>query len=367
MQFEAYYLPLNSHDLCAISASLRERDVLTPSFASDDVDIYDPITYRREAGEHGTETVLLADRNLVTRWVGLVRGLHPTPEHRLAADLLAFAQCGNIRIEPNIALYEAARTTGAERVRDELKLFRVADNLPTTELAAVALGRADTVTAPTVPPQVGHHDETIDFTMPLRRWRRNYILALRLAALELRGGRSEQRMEELLNWMYSDFLIGGPAVLLAAYYLAPNSARAGLLKNLRSADRKRALNGVRNAAWDLTFLSEWIEHVSRQRVANRLTLLGSFDRSVNALARLAVDSWAENAAGEPQLLAVFRGLWGCDAGRRLFTLLEQFRSSADSPDRQLNRPSDPGFIEELIQSGERVIQHWNTKPVSRSA
>lgn len=58
--------------------------------------------------------------------------------------------------------------------------------------------------------------------------------------------------------MYEDYLISGPAVMLAAHYLAPNSRRAGLLKFLRSRDRERAIAGVRNAAWDLVLLSDWL-------------------------------------------------------------------------------------------------------------
>ncbi|HEX5883612.1 MAG TPA: hypothetical protein VFY67_03610 [Pyrinomonadaceae bacterium] len=52
---------------------LRERRVFAPCFIPQrDADVYDPLFYRREALQHDTTTILLADRNVVTRWLALL-------------------------------------------------------------------------------------------------------------------------------------------------------------------------------------------------------------------------------------------------------------------------------------------------------
>jgi hypothetical protein len=49
--------------------------------------------------------------------------------------------------------------------------------------------------------------------------------------------------------------VNSRASILATLFFAPNYQRARILKNLYSADRNLAIDGVKNAAWDLTYLS----------------------------------------------------------------------------------------------------------------
>lgn len=86
--------------------------------------------------------------------------------------------------------------------------------------------------------------------------------------------------------------------MFATHYLAPNSERSGLLKNLRSADRERALRGIRNASWDVTLLSEWIRRAGEQKQTNTLTLLCSLDRKLIDLARMFAPQLAGNLTDE---------------------------------------------------------------------
>jgi len=362
--FDFYYFPLDPPDLLAINALLRDRGVFVPSFAPSDENIYDPLTYRRQEIHHETATHLLADRNLVTRWLSLLADSAPTAEHRVAAAVMAFAQCAGILIEPNMALYEATDFMGKSEANEELQRFRVADNLHPAYWAGVALARSTELAPsadalPNAPP-----DKGVDFEMPLRRWRRLYILALKIAELELRGGQSDRRMEELLQWMYEEFLISGPAIMLAAHYLAPNSNRKGLLKNLRSPDRDRAIAGVRNAAWDLTLLSEWQARIQAQEERNTLTLLCSLDQKVLEFARALV----ELTPTPDHLEDAFQSLWGPTTGRRLAAQLKDLMATADNPARQINKPAGQSSVDALIREGESTVCSWrppNKEPAVR--
>jgi hypothetical protein len=91
-------LPLDQRDVEAIAVLLRGRDVFTPSFITTGTDVYDPLTYAQQRVISGTRTILLADRNVFTRWLALLNGIVAEAEHQVVAAVMAFAQCAGILI-----------------------------------------------------------------------------------------------------------------------------------------------------------------------------------------------------------------------------------------------------------------------------
>lgn len=359
-KMRAYDFPLDPMMLGRIELLLQRQDPITPSFIPrSNAEVYRALTYRVEAAERSTKTVLLADRNLVTRWIGVVRGDALTPHHRTAAAVIVFAQCAAIEIEPNIALYEAAARAGSAAANEELAALRLADDLDSAAWASIACGETHAVHQLVQPANSRSNESAVDFKVPLRRWRRNYVLALKAAELQLHGGKSAVLMARLLRWMHDEFLIGGPAVALAAHYFAPNANRKGLLKGLYSDDRKRALDGVRNAAWDLTLVGEWLARVGGQEARNELTLLASLDRHVHAIARLVTNASPDAESNVTGSDGVFVQLWGYRDGAKLGRMLDDLRAGADDPSRQVHRPVDPQFIDRLIEEGEERVRSWS--------
>lgn len=358
---ETYHFPLNVEDDRQIMRMLRARGVFAPSFVpSDDEDIYEPVTYRRQSFHHKTTTILLADRNVVTRWLSLVSGNTASSEDRLAAGIMAFAQSANLLVEPNLALYEAAVAGGSVAANNELRQFRLADNLYTKYWADLAIGRIEKLSIPKSELRaVPNNADEIDFEMRLRRWLRNYIILLKLAELELKGLDRIELITKLSTWMYEDLIIGGPGLMFAIYYLAPNSARSGLLKNLRSEDRERALRGIRNASWDLTLLSDWIRRGEEQKEKNSLTLLCSLDRKLIQLASMLGPQPGGDSTGEFRKSALLKILepWGEKQSREISELIEGFLTNADNPSRQIHRPDEVN-IDQLIADGEKFVRDW---------
>jgi hypothetical protein len=360
---EAYRFPLRMEDHKEISRMLRERGVFAPSFVPQaDADVYDPLLYRREDVQDDTTTILLTDRNVVTRWLALLADKTASPQDRLAAAIMVFAQSANILVEPNLALYEAAIARGSEAAKQELVQFRIADNLDIKYWADLALERTQKLwVADNELPTVPNNLAEIDFEMRLRRWVRNYIILLKLAELELKGLNRTRQITELATWMYQDFIMGGPALIFAIYYLTPNSERSGLLKNLRSADRERALRGIRNASWDLTLLSEWIRRAGEQKQTNTLTLLCSLDRKLIVLARMLAPHLASNLTDDEfRRLAMMTILepWGKKQVDQIAGLIGGLLANPDNPSRQIHRP-DEVDIDQMIEAGEKFVKDWH--------
>jgi len=170
-----------------------------------------------------------------------------------------------------------------------------------------------------------------------------------------------QRITELTTWMYQDFIIGGPALLFAIHYLAPNSERGGLLKHLRSANRERALSGIRNASWDVTLLSEWIRRGEEQKDKNTLTLLCSLDRKLIQLAYMLAPQTGGDSSAEFRKSSFMKILepWGEAQAREVSELIEGLLVNANNPSRQIHRPNEVN-LDQMIETGEKFIMDWRS-------
>jgi len=341
-------------NLCKLISSHR---LIVPSFEYDfEKEIYDISYYLKIRDMFQTDVCLLPDRNLLTRWLALYRGEDIKNDNdRLAASILAFSQLAEIVIEPSIALYEAAMTNGNVKANQELNIFRSADNLDPKYWTAVALEESDML------PNIALNDlnknklEDINFEMPLRRWRRLYVLVLKIAEIELQGENSHQCMSELFKWMHKDYLMTGTAVILAAHYFAPNNNRKGLFKKLRSLNRELAIQGIKNATWDLFILEEWFSRITTQDKENKKWLFCTLDKKLKLFAESLIYKKRDVNPLESSLINLF----GIEIGGKLMEELKQYRLISSSHERILNQENNQPTIASLIEKGEKIIFNWS--------
>ncbi len=350
--------PVEKEKIDSLCELIFSHRLIVPSFEYDEeTEAYDIFSYLKSRDILKTDFCLLPDRNLLTRWLALYRGESASHYNdRLAAGILAFSQLAEIIIEPNIALYEAGMINGNELTNQELHTFRNADNIHPKYWISIALTESDKL--PTdVLNSLNQKQQSIDidFEMPLRRWRRLYVLVLKISEIELQGGSSHQRMSQLFKWMYQDYLMTGTAIILAAHYLAPNNDRKGLLKNLRSSNRELAIKGIKNATWDLFLLEEWFSKIKVQDQTNKRWLFCTLDKKLKIFAESLV-FFQEN---EDPLESAFLRLFGSDIGTKLTHELRRYTSNLDSSERILNQENNQPSIMSLIDFGEQTIRMWS--------
>nr|WP_315256857.1 hypothetical protein [uncultured Duganella sp.] len=342
--------------LMDIGDYLQEQDVLVPDYPDPDLEVYFVANYLAAQERRRMQTILLPDRNVVSRMQQAARGLPLDKQGQTAAAILAFAQGLDILIEPSIAFHEMAFNEGNTAALEELKWFRVADNGHLPDWIALGLGEQEQVSALGQPQEVAF----VDLAKPPKRWRMNYIAMLKIAELELETQHSPaQKVTTLLKWMRDDFILAGPAAVLALLYFAPNSPpRKGLLKSLRSADRQGALAGVKNAAWDLTYLSDFARRIDEQdNDAPIRYIFATFDKRLRDLARYVIGEHAELDASQslarsferwwrPQDAQHLANLWAnCMERTRAEKWWEQFRGQSD-------------YVGALIARGEAALLNW---------
>lgn len=99
-------------DLYALSERLADTDVCVPGYVPPPIGLFHPDGYFYDQHIERSKTILIPDRNVVSRMAQLARGrpVEADQQVRAAAGLLAFAQCLDIEIEPSVAFHELAHT-----------------------------------------------------------------------------------------------------------------------------------------------------------------------------------------------------------------------------------------------------------------
>lgn len=342
-------------DLVTLGQDLESADVLTPGYIPPPVGLCHPDGFIYEMNFEQIKTQLLPDRNVASRFAQIAKGVKVEESMRPVAALLAFAHFLGIEVEPSVAFHELAHKQGNAVANDELAWLRQADNANAFAKMDLAMGRVARLEGLVAPATIGD----LDLAKPIRRWRRNYIVALKIGELELAGLPHLERILALLNWMHKDFIIAGPAAMLASIYYAPNSPpRKGLLKQLQSADRERALEGAKNAAWDITHLSDFVHRVNEAAtVGTPRYLFASMDRNLHYIARSLFD-FGTNGIQQDAIVSELSKWWPEASARVIAKRMAALFESADDSARAVNRPQISSYVDDLIAAGERILVQW---------
>lgn len=351
----SWALPLNFplDDLMATSELLKEANFLLPGYVAPEAGIYQPAVYFHNR-DLGIKTVILPDRNVASRLAKVVQGglTIDNDQLRACAGLLGFAHLLDIEFEPSIAYHELAYGCGNESAAEELGWFRTANNASPQDMLNVALGYSDGVSRSYVAQQV----HIGDMAAPLKRWNRNYVVALKVLELDYAKLPALEKALRLVDWMANEMIFAGPAMMLAVIYLGSKSpGRKKVFKNKGSADRSAAIDGVKNAAWDITHLSDFVRRINESLAENKVQyLFATFDNHLKLMAALLAEIGTQGASRA----VMARGLsqwWAPKEAELIAQVLMEQVERIYSEHHVPKTSDDPDFIPKMIAKGERAI------------
>ncbi|APR53176.1 hypothetical protein CA223_04405 [Sphingomonas koreensis] len=341
-------------DVEEIADRLVASGALVPGYVPPEAGLLSVAAFKFTQTFDGTQTILLPDRNLISRMARIARdGAPPKIDAptRIAIDLMAFAQAVELDIEPSIAFHELAHRDGNALAHDELSWFRAANHGQAQAWIDIAQARAERL--PITTPAVR---EEKDLAFPLHRWNRNYIVALKTAELELSRSTPLERARALLQWMAEDFFLAGPAAIFATMYFSPFAGKRRLFKQLRSKDRERAIAGIRNAAWDMTHLSQFVAQQKRSNGENIFFLFATADRGLAEIAPILMID-ADETEYADMLAQRLSGWW---PPRDAVVIANDWFSRRYAA--EMSGAPPPAFeaatIRGLIDTGERTMRSW---------
>lgn len=346
----SFYVPIDPADVAPLQQVLRTITPFSSTFPNGDglADLYNIATYRYQLAHHRTQPALLVDRNIMTRWLELASGQRAESAHRHAAAILAFAQCAEIIIEPNIALYEVAASNGDDAARSEIAPFRTIDNVRPQSLVDVALNRTDKIPSAALRAAESLARRSQERLPPpgtfnqLREYQFVYPAVLKIALLESSSLDPETKVATLFDWFHQHYWWVGAAGAFALRYFAPRLSKPDWLKGIRSSDRSKALRRVRNVTWDVVNVSNWIHRAKRSTdsASGPLWLLGSLDRAVHEVAQHVIFREGEEVLREQLLRSRLSDWYGSTAGEKLSRLHEELLARARDEQRAANTSSE---------------------------
>ncbi len=347
-----YQSPLKKNQLNKIIALIAQNDLFATGYVPPDVGIYHPDGFTYAIEIENNEFTIIPDRNVFTRIISTYSGHDINAQSRAVSAMMAFSQFFGIIIDPALPLYEVASTQKNDIAVNELQLFRDADNSDILAWTSAALFGTRFPT-----PQESLNNQYVDFSKPLERWKTNYAAALKIGELELLDIPPIEKLSILYAWMFDEFFIAGPAAMLAAFYFAPNSPRKNCFKHLRSQDRKRALVGIKNMAWDITYVSEFSRTVHENASTHNRFILASFDNALKILATLCANNQS-SCSTIHFIIPLLQKWWSKKQAKYISDTLEKMLADSGNPARRINNINRTHPLEQIILYGEMAILGW---------
>ena len=287
-------LEFGADDFAPIVEQVRNADPLVASPSTVD----DPYNLRKYIVATFGETAslwALLDNNILTRACALAEGqsaVRPDPNdssYRIVAAIMCFFILGGFDLEPSIAIYEKSARSDHQTALDALGSFRIADHVHPQAYSDLALGRTDSL-----PPAVIERARELsstprpqqietDFTRTIKPWQVQYLALLNAALLQATHRDPQTAALAFLAWMENESFSSITSSLFVLAFLSPKPP-AKMIKGLSKPDPDKALAGIRNAAWDLTYVSAWGRR-ARRAAPRELSFLCSNDKIVKTLAR----------------------------------------------------------------------------------
>lgn len=345
--------PLTKDQLEKITTLIEQSNIFATGYIPPDIGAYHPDGFIYAMEIEKNEFTIIPDRNIFTRIIRTYSGHSITTQSRVASAMMAFSQLLGIIIDPALPLYEVASTQRNDIAVSELQIFRDADNADILKWTNAALyGKRFPMQ------QLSFHNKYVDFSTPLERWNTNYAAALKIGELELLDISPLKKLEKLYLWMFEDFFIAGPAAILAAFYFAPNSPRKNCFKHLRSQDRKRALLGIKNMAWDITYVSEFTKTVHENIHSRNRFIFASFDNALKTLANMCVNNQS-SCSTIHFIVPLLQKWWPKRQAEYIADTLEKMLTDSDNSARRVNDISRIHPLEQIISHGEMAILGWS--------
>ena len=261
-----------------------------------------------------------------------------------------------------MAIYEYIDSGYYEQAVNELSLFRSVDNIHPQILIDLALGRITSI------PSNSLNSVRVDPIQKLKgedihRWKLHYGITLKLAKIEMAGGKPYEKIEAFLRWMYTDYIFSASAIIFGLIYFSDKRIKK-MVKNLNCSDSDKFIKGIRNAAWDMTVVHYWSKKAIENRGAGDLWLLCTEDRALKKIANFIVSTYDSNEDLKKESKALFLNYLGKKEGTKAYALHNSYISNHSNGARRTNILKSTKalypFVEDLEK--ELLLHAFNISP-----
>ena len=317
------------NDINPIMEIVRHNDpfVLSPSTIDDR---YDIMGYIHAAQNSGVELRAMLDNNILTRVISLASGNSvPKEEHQanaylLSSAVMAFLIIGRFEIEQRISIHEKRFSSSRSQAERELHISRVADNICVKEWIDIALGRKKEISrdeiddSETRVANVNYENAEKSFSQIITPWKINYYFVMKATEIWKSSSDNVDNACKFIHWMEREWFFAAVPSVFVMVLFSPNRY-SKMIKGIDSPTKEKLINGLQNAAWDLTYIRMWSSFYQTSNL-NRLWLLCTNDTALHSIAKkqFEVSEQSKNI-----VLEQLQEYWSAYDAQKIFDVYEQ--------------------------------------------
>jgi hypothetical protein len=127
--------------------------------------------------------------------------------------------------------------------------------------------------------------EETNFEKDLDDWKIIYFHLLKIYELKTTEIDGTQKIKSFLKWVVEDCFSTSVSTIFALIFFSPNSSSFGtMIKKINSTNLDKLQDGLRNAAWDLTYIIKF-RKLSKDQPENIVWFFCSYDKVLKKIAR----------------------------------------------------------------------------------
>lgn len=342
-------LPFSRADLERIEQRLSACDGIVhfaPEFPR-----YSIVAYHHDAAIHGHRYRALFDLNILSAALAIARGGAANETMRDVAALMAFLISFDCVVEPGMSAQEYSSLNGEKQTLENIRLFRLADNLHPALYADIACERLERLTPAHLPDSIMQPPDAFQQYIGSAYWQ-HYAALLKLGALLKSHAEPIDKLESYMRWQRDEFFFGACVTVFAIQALGTQPIKDPL-KQSKSRRNSDPLKGVRNAAWDLSMVHYWSERVFHDYKNNVQWLLCSFDANLRELARHIIVSTSLGA--DVQMQRIVRAHWPVRMIDSVVATLSIADIARHDQEREMRVRATKADMPRIIKSLERTF------------
>ncbi|MGZ8152812.1 MAG: hypothetical protein ACXW0Q_08735 [Methylovulum sp.] len=309
----------------------------------------------------------LLDNNIFTRVVYLAKGNKIEEKninsYRFCCAVMCFFKLGAFTIEPDLALYERTSKNSHSNAIEDLYHFRIADNIHPMGYARLALGLANRFSDEEIENAKSGIDgnfrdtEESNYGKLLDDWKLKYLHLLKITELSKYKLKETERVKKFFEWIVNDCSTSPGSIVFALMFLSPK--RPGGIKNINSRDFNKLKNGIKNAAWDLTYITG-LRKLSKHQSEATIWFFCSHDELLQKIARnLHLKEGQEVETAMQNLINEF---WGKSNDRKVCEYYADMNIAISSNDKKRRQHN-----EEVRIKIDQMIEDLESKVLSLSS
>lgn len=316
--------------------------------------------------QEGLNLNVLMDNNIFTRVVNLAKGNKiPSTEakdYRFCCAVMCFFILGNFNIEPNIALYEKTSKNSHSQAIEDLYHFRVADHIHPMGYARLALGLTDEFSNEEIQSAKkiidGNSRDTKEsnYGKLLDDWKLKYLHLLKVTALSKNTFEDTENVRVFLEWITHDCYTSPGSIIFALLFFSPKRrSLPAMIKKINTGNADTLIKGVKNAAWDLTYITKY-RKLSKNQLDHTIWFFCSNDNLLKIIARSLY--LKEDQKIETAVQSLIKDYWGNKKGSKVYEYYNAMKMaiSSDTEARIIHNRKIGLRIDQMISDLESEVR-----------